>query len=287
MPRIDLPQGPIHYGDTGGEGPVVVLVHGVMTNATVWDGVVAGLAAHARCLTPTLPLGAHREPMAPGTDLSPRGAAQLVDAFLAAMELTDAVVVGLDSGGAIVQLLVTEHPERVGRLVLLPCDAFENFFPPLFRPLQWAGHAPQLLAGIFHALRFRPLRRLPMAFGRFSKRGVDDRLIDGWLAPAQADRAILKEGAAFLRGVDSADTLRAAERLPAFDRPALVLWPREARTFPFAHAERLAALLPDCRLVEIQDSWEFTPLDQPAATAAAIAAFLEETAGVTAGEVAA
>ncbi len=280
MPRIDLPQGPIHYADTGGDGPVLLFVHGLLADASLWDGVVAGLRGRARCLTPTWPLGSHPEPMRPGTDLSPRAVAAIIAGFLAALELTDVVVVANDSGGAITQLLVTEHPERIGRLVLTPCDAFENFLPPMFRPYQWLARAQPLLTGVLQTMRLRPLRRLPMAYGRIAKHPVPDAVTDRWLAPAMGQRGVRRDVAAFLRGIDARDTVAAAERLRDFDRPSLVLWPREERTFPWAHAERLAALLPDARLVEIHDAWAFIPLDQPEQTAAAITAFLEETAAV-------
>lgn len=283
MPRIQLPDGPVNYGDTGGDGPVVLFVHGLLSDGSLWDGVVERLAPHARCLTPDLPLGSHREPMRAHADLSPRGVARLLDALLAALDLRDVVVVGSDSGGAIVQLLVTERPERIGRLVLTPCDAFENFFPPMFRPYQWIARVPPLLTAVLQPMRVRALRALPMAYGRIAKHGVPHATTDRWLAPALADRRIRRDLATFLRGVDARDTLAAAERLPRFFGPALVAWPREERTFPFAHAERLAELLPDARLVEIPDAWAFIALDQPQATADAIAAFLTETAPAATG----
>lgn len=277
MPRIELPQGPVHYADTGGDGPVLVFVHGLLTDASLWDGVVGGLP-QARCLTPTWPLGSHPEPMRPGADLSPRGVAAIIAAFLEALALTDVTVIANDSGGAIAQLLVTEWPARISRLVLTPCDAFENFLPPMFRPYQWLARTPLLLSGVLQTMRVKPLRRLPLAYGRIAKHPVPYAVTDRWLAPAFAQPDVRRDVAAFLRGIDARDTVAAAECLRDFDRPSLVLWPREERTFPFAHAERLAALLPDARLVEIEDAWAFISLDQPAQTAAAIGAFLAETA---------
>jgi pimeloyl-ACP methyl ester carboxylesterase len=72
---VDLTAGPIDYVDTGGEGPTVVLLHGVLMNNTVWRGVMAELTPALRCVAPTLPLGAHRRPMRPGADLSIDGIA--------------------------------------------------------------------------------------------------------------------------------------------------------------------------------------------------------------------
>ncbi len=71
-----------------------------------------------------------------GTDLSPRGLARIVVDFMEALDLRDVTLVGNDTGGAICQIVVAEHPKRIGRLVLTNCDAYEAFFPLVLRPLQ-------------------------------------------------------------------------------------------------------------------------------------------------------
>jgi pimeloyl-ACP methyl ester carboxylesterase len=63
MREIELSAGSIEYEDTGGNGPVVVLLHGFLMDASLWDGVTADLSVDHRCLAPTLPLGAHRHPV--------------------------------------------------------------------------------------------------------------------------------------------------------------------------------------------------------------------------------
>ena len=64
--------------------------------------------------------------------------------------------------------------------------------------------------------------------------------------------------------------LEAAEALPAFDRPALVVWAQRDRVMPPEHGRRLAELLPHGRLVEIPGSCTLVPLDQPASLSTAI-----------------
>ena len=59
------------YSDSGGDGPVVVLLHGVLMNGTLWDTVVDGLRDRYRCIVPELPFGAHTTPMPDDADLSP------------------------------------------------------------------------------------------------------------------------------------------------------------------------------------------------------------------------
>src|SRR3954470_22711445 len=123
MPEIDVPAGTIHYEDTGGGGPVVVLLHGLIMDHTQWRKIVPSLRGDYRCVLPTLPLGAHRTPMKPDADLTHRGIALLLGEFLAALDLTDVTLVMNDWGGA--QFLVSEgKAERVGRLVMVACEAF-------------------------------------------------------------------------------------------------------------------------------------------------------------------
>ena len=77
MNEIELSAGTIEYQDTGGDGPVLVLLHGLMMDASLWDEMIAGLSPGHRCVAPTLPLGAHRHAMDPGADLSLPGIARL------------------------------------------------------------------------------------------------------------------------------------------------------------------------------------------------------------------
>ena len=53
MNAIELSAGTIEYQDTGGPGPVVVLLHGLMMDASLWDGLMADLSADCRCIAPT------------------------------------------------------------------------------------------------------------------------------------------------------------------------------------------------------------------------------------------
>ncbi len=65
MAELDLAAGVVDHEDTGGDGPVVVLLHGLLMDGTLWSDVVKRLKDDHRCLVPTLPLGAHRHGMRP------------------------------------------------------------------------------------------------------------------------------------------------------------------------------------------------------------------------------
>src|SRR4051812_20179821 len=201
MPETALSQGTIHYRQSGA-GPPIVFVHGLLVDGRLWRKVTPLLQDRFRCIVPDLPLGSHRTPMNADADLSPPGLARLVADFLEALELEDVVLVANDTGGAISQITAANHPERVGRLILNHCDAFENFLPPAFRPLQWAARVPGLLTAVLQGMRFAPMRRLPIAYGWLIKRDFAGAPTREWVDPYLSDRAIRRDTAKVLRGID-------------------------------------------------------------------------------------
>jgi pimeloyl-ACP methyl ester carboxylesterase len=251
-----------------------VFVHGVLVDGRLWRDVVPLLADRFRCIVPDLPLGSHTAPMAPDADLSPPGVARLVADFVEALDLDDITLVGNDTGGAICQLVVTRHPERVGRLVLTPCDAYENFPPRAIRPLVWAAKAPPLLTALTLPFRLRFARQGPLGFGwLIKKRPLDDELLSDWLRPAQEDAGVRRDGIKVLRALDPKHTLEAAKGLRDFQGPTLLAWAPEDRFFKFRYAERLAADIPGARLERIPDSRTFVSIDQPRRLAELIGEF--------------
>ncbi|QYN19889.1 alpha/beta fold hydrolase [Amycolatopsis sp. DSM 110486] len=273
MPTIELSAGPIDYVDTGGPGPVVVFTHGFPMNETQWRKVVPLLAGY-RCVLPTLPLGAHRKPMRRDADLSQRGQALLLGEFLERLGLADVTLVLNDWGGP--QFLVSEgRADRVGRLVLVACEAFDNFPPPPARPLARLAEVPGGVWLLMRLLRTKFFRHNEKTYGGLAKHGIPDTVLDDWFAPATRDRAIRRDLAKFAVSTPGHDVLlRWTARLSDFDRPVLVVWAPEDRMMPVPHGRRLAELFPGGRLVEIADSWTLVPEDQPDRLAEVLRKFL-------------
>jgi pimeloyl-ACP methyl ester carboxylesterase len=273
MKDIELSAGTIRYRDTG-SGPTIVFVHGLLVDGTLWRKVVPSLEGRFRCVVPDWPLGSHTIPMKPSADFSPPAIAALFAEFLEKLDLRDVTLVANDTGGAVTQILMASgQTDRIGRVVLTPCDAFDNFLPPMFRPLQLLARVPGAVYPVVQSLRPPALRRLPLAFGWLTKRRVPNDVTAAWLRPAQTDKGIRRDIARLLRGIDSRYTLEAAEKLRGFDRPVLIAWAPEDRFFPREHADRLAELLPDARVEEVPDSYTFVSEDQPELVAGLVGEF--------------
>jgi pimeloyl-ACP methyl ester carboxylesterase len=276
MPEVTLPQGTIHYRDSG-DGPPVVFVHGLLVDGTLWRKVTPLLAHDARCIALDLPLGSHRTAMQADTDMTPAGVARLVGDFLAALDLQDVTLVGSDTGGAICQLVALDHGERLGRLVLTNCDCFEHFPPKEFAPMVKAAHVPGALYAAVQPMRAAAARRTPMAYGALAH-GIPDEVTGAWIQPFLDDADVRRDTIAFLRAMDKATTLDAATRLPSLEIPSLVVWGQDDRFFAPELGRRLAAVLPNSRLEPVAGARAFVAEDAPEALAELIRGFVREAA---------
>jgi pimeloyl-ACP methyl ester carboxylesterase len=264
MPEVELEAGVIEYEDSGGDGPVLVLVGGLAMDWRLWQGVIEGLGDDYRCIAPTMPFGSHRRPMNPDADLSLRGLGRVVAELIERLDLSDVTLVFNDWGGA--QTMVADGLlARVARLVLVSCEAFDNYPPGLAgQAALFAAKAPGGLSLMRQTILRRPLRRMPFVYGQMSKRGVPDDLIRSWLEPLRR-REIQRDLRKYVGDVRQGkrDMAAATETLSSFERPVLVVWDSEGKMMPTEHGPRLAAAFPDARLVEVGDSYTLVPIDRP------------------------
>jgi len=275
MPQVETKAGPIRYEDTGGDGPVLVLVPGLVMDHRQWERVVPELKDEFRCISVTLPLGAHRQPMRPDADLSMLGIARILAEVLERLELHDVVLCFNDWSGAQAMIL-DERVERVGALVLASCETVGNYPPGLGGYAAWlSAKLPGGLAMTRQVLMRPRLARLPFLFGQMSKKGIPEEMMRHWLEPL-AHREIRRDlrkyaGDAIPGG---RRTLREAQaRLATFERPVLVVWDAEGPMMPREEGRRLAESFPDSSFVELPDCYTLIALDQPAELARLIRQF--------------
>lgn len=273
--EIRLGQGVIRYREVG-TGPTLFFVHGILANGTLWREVVPCLSENFRCVVPDLPLGGHAVPMDRDADLTPRGVARIVADFMEALDLRDVTLVGNDTGGAICQIVVAEHPERIGGLVLTNCDAYEAFFPALLSPFHYAARffGTRFVDLLALVLRTRVAQRA--LFKTVAARQMDDATLDAYATSLVRDAGVRRDLARFLGSVSNRYTLEAARRFPDFRRPVMIVWGEDDLFFSLHLAGRLQRDFPDARLELVDRSRAFVPEDRPERLAELIVDFLRE-----------
>jgi pimeloyl-ACP methyl ester carboxylesterase len=278
MPEVEVSAGTVEYEDTGGTGPVVVLLHGLMMDGSLWRHVVEELRSDYRLVLPTLPFGSHRKAMRAEADLSMGGVARIVGELLERLDLRE-VTLGMSDWGGGLLLVGSEWEERIGGLVICSCEAFENVPPKgAARLLPYLARVPGGMAAAVAPFRFDGLRRLPLTYGPLSRKKVPREVMDRWFGPVTSSREIRRDLGKYVRSAHQGrrELLAACGRLGSFEGPALVMWAREDKLMPRDHGRRLAELLPRGRLVEVDDSYTLIPQDQPELLGRLMREFLEE-----------
>ena len=275
MPEIALQQATIEYRVLGPEDsphPPVLFVHGILVDSRLWDRAAEGLARQGfRCYLPNWPLGSHTIPVNDFGALSPRGVAAMIGDFIGALGLSGVTLVGSDTGGGLSQLVVDAYPDLVGRLVLTNCDAFDKFPPFPFTVVFALLRGPISIKLLFGQMRSKAMRHSPLGFGLLVLH-PDPQLTASWLEPARTDSRIRGDLATLLRNVAKMDLTDVSTRLGRFTKPVTIVWGQRDRCFKPALGRRLAALFPNCTLIEVPDATTFVSLDHPDVVIDAVAA---------------
>jgi len=270
--------GPLAW-QSSGSGPALVFFPGALANHDLWRDVIAALEDRYRCITIDLPLGGHPWPLDEGADRSAVSLARLLLDCLELLDVDDATVVVNDTAGGLLLLsLATGHPAlgRISRLVLTNCESYEHFPPDSLKKASAASRALPWLARA--AIRLTARRAIRRSGRRRSSpvtaSGLDRERTESIFGPAARDRRVADDLVAAMAGFRPQLLLDAAEAIPKFDRPVLLIWGEDCPYFPLAHARRLASDFPHATLVPVPGAKTWVPVDNPAAVAGAIARFV-------------
>ena len=119
-----------------------------------------------------------------------------------------------------------------------------------------------------------------MAFGALSKQRVPDDVFRSWIHPLRHNRKVRRDLNKYLRNVPKPKQLLTwADQQRSFAGPVLIVWARDDKLMPPAHAARLAQHFQNAKLVWIDDSRTLIPIDQPKLLIDHIRAFLTAHAG--------
>jgi pimeloyl-ACP methyl ester carboxylesterase len=278
--RLETRLGPLAW-QSSGRGPALVFFAGALANHDLWRDVVVAMEGRYRCITIDLPLGAHPWPLSTGADRSATSLARLLLDCLELLAVEDATVVANDTAGGLLLLsLASGHPAlgRVGRLVLTNCESYDQFPPDKLRKATALCRALPRLARALVRLQLRLQLRSPSVRRRgvstVAASGLDDERAESFYGPAARDRQVAGDLVAAMAGFRPQLLIDAAEAIPRFDRPVLLIWGDACDFFPMAHARRLASDFPRATLVSVPGAKTWVPVDSPAMVAGAIAEFV-------------
>lgn len=199
----------------------------------------------------------------------------MIAEFLEELELRSVTLVCNDWGGA--QLVIRPgRSDRVANLVLVSCEAFDSYPPGI--PGRLLSLTASLPGGAFMSLQLlRPgwIRHLSLTFGGMSKKRVPNELFMSWIHPARHNRKIRRDLSKYLRKTPNQSLLiEWAEQQRSFPGSVLIVWAREDKLMPPAHAARLAEHFENSDPVWADDSRTLIPIDQPEILTSHLRAFL-------------
>jgi pimeloyl-ACP methyl ester carboxylesterase len=259
-----------------GDGPAVLLIHGMAGSADTWDGVLPLLAREFTVVAPDLP-GHGRSDKDPG-DYSLGAYASGLRDLLATLDIERATVVGQSLGGGIAMQFAYQYPEWCERLVLVDSGGLGREVSWLLRALALPGSEivlPLLSPGF--------VRDWGNAIGRFlHDRGIrSGRASESWRAYVS-----LMEGdnrRAFIRTVRAVidpggQSVSANDRLYLTSEiPTLIVWGDQDRIIPLEHARAAHQAMPASRLAVISGAGHFPHVEEPAQFASLVTEFIGDT----------
>jgi haloalkane dehalogenase len=169
-----------------GEGAVALFLHGFPLNSFQWRGAIERLSPYRRCIAADF-LGLGYTEVAPGQSVEPEAQVEMLVALLDSLGIPKVDLIANDSGGAIAQLFVVRHPQRVRTLLLTNCDTEIDCPPPAMQPvLELARQGKYVAEWLAPWLADKALARSPQGLGGMTftyPQNPSDEAIDYYLTP--------------------------------------------------------------------------------------------------------
>ena len=277
VPEVDLHGQRVSY-QLMGEGPAILLVHGITSSSRTWRSVMNGLAEQHTVLAPDL-LG-HGRSGKPRGDYSLGAFANGVRDLLTVLGISKTTVVGHSLGGGIAMQFGYQFPDRLERLVLVDSGGLGEEVSVALRAATWPG------AEFVLPLMFGPLTRtVGRAVGQVLRRlGVKANanvvgLAHGLdsLGDSDARRAFVHTARAVIdpkgQRIDAHDRLYLSE-----DVPTMLIWGANDPIIPLAHGRRAHELMSHSRLEIFPGAGHFPFNDDPQHFVEVLTDFIASTA---------
>jgi 2-hydroxymuconate-semialdehyde hydrolase len=256
----------IAYIDEG-EGPPLLLIHGIPSNGLMWREVIPELSKNFRVIAPDL-LNYGQSEMPESADVSINAQQRILFGLLDSLGIRRANVVAHDIGGGVAQLMAVEKPERIDQLVLIDSVCFDSWPIPEFEPLQKHGAEADMGLDDF----------VEMIRGFLPKGVVDPQVmtksvIELYTKPWSTEKG-KKAFFRNLRRLNSEYTLAISDTLSQLPHSTLIIWGEKDTFQKPEYGPRLEKAIPNSKLTVIDDVGHFLLEEKPTEISELILNFL-------------
>ena len=262
---------------TGGEGPAIVLIHGMAGSSETWAPLLPVLGASARVVAPDMP--GHGSSAKPRGDYSLGALASGIRDLMIVLGVDRATIVGHSLGGGVAMQFAYQFPERCERLVLVSSGGLGRQVSGLLRALSAPGAEYVLALGCSPRVRNAGVA----VGGWLSRVGVRPTPALGEIWRSYSSLSDRETRTAFLHTLRSVVDV-GGQRVSAKDRlylaaevPTLIVWGDRDPLIPVAHGHEAHAAMPGSRLEIFSGSGHFPHRDAPDRFAALLADFIDTT----------
>jgi pimeloyl-ACP methyl ester carboxylesterase len=260
-----------------GQGPPILLIHGIAEAAWAWEVIIPALARGHRVIAPDL-LG-HGQSAKPRGDYSLGNQATLMRDLMISLDIERATLVGHSLGGGITMQFAYQYPERCERMVLVASGGLGQDVTFLLRSLGLPG--ADLVAPLFLSTTTRDMMLGTVRW--LGRRGLKASPGQKAMWRSYAGLTDPTTRAAFIATVRAVIDQR-GQRVSALERlylarnlPTLLVWGEKDRVIPVSHARSAHDEMPGSRLEVINDAGHFVQLEKPQRVAELILDFLATT----------
>lgn len=244
-----LPMGRIAYIERG-SGPAALFLHGFPLCSFQWRGAIERLSSHRRCVAPDF-MGLGFSQVAAGQSCVPAAQVDMLAALLDSLDISTVDLVANDSGGAVAQLFMLKHPNRVRTLLLTNCDVEPDSPPAALLPvieMARAGTFADKWLGAWVA--DKNLARSEQGLGGLTytyPERLSDEAIDIYLGPlvSSPERKALVH--AYTLGLDPNPLAGIESALRSCRTPTRIIWGTGDNIFSQASPDYLHGILPNSR----------------------------------------
>ena len=243
-----------------GEGPSVLLIHGIPVWGYLWKDTIELLSKHFTLIIPDL-VGYGYSDKRDCFDRSIKVQSDILTKLVDQLGIEELFVVGHDIGGAVAQRFTIDNQTRVQKLVLMDSVLYDSWPAD---PIVSLGNPKQHYRNKGDELAKKFIQRLPA--GIFHKEIATPEMLEGWMKPYSTEEgklSLIRNASA----LNTNHTMELMEELKQLKKPKLLIWGEKDQFQPISTAEKFHQEVVNTELIKIPDSDHFLPLEKPKETA--------------------